>query len=194
MGGLTRHLHSAQHHSGPFYGALDPPLLTQESNNSDVICYLANELDQVGFPIAFKSLCVALASLGSVNLYYLQDADYAAYHKLYDFIEHAWDRLHPHQISPAPFPIDIPPTPSSHSSSPFVPTEDIIPNPLPSCDVDQDMIDADTSSSLEDSHKWMPTPCTLEKGKICHYVVGPTQLQMCLIKAHSTDRLSHACG
>jgi len=74
----------------PYY-----PPLTQESKDTDVIHCLADKLDQVTFPITFKSLCVALASLGTTNYHYLQDADYAAHHKLYNFMECAWDQLHP---------------------------------------------------------------------------------------------------
>jgi len=79
----------------PFTEPLLPPPLTQESKDTDVIHCLADKLDQVTFPITFKSLCVALASLGTTNYHYLQDADYAAHHKLYNFMECAWDQLHP---------------------------------------------------------------------------------------------------
>jgi len=125
---------------------LPPPPLTPESINNDVILRLAIELHQVPFPTAFKSLCMTLASLGTANYHYLQDADYAAHHGIYDFMECAWDQLHPTQISLASYPIDIPPTPPSHSGSPFV-------------DDDQDMVDSN-------SHKWMPTPHPMEKGKM----------------------------
>ena len=150
----------------PFVEPLLPPPLTQESEDIDVVHCLANELDQVPFPTTFKSLCVALAALGTANNHYLQDADYHNYYQLYDFLTCTWDQLHPTQISPAPFLVDIPPTPSSHSGSPFVPLVDYPPPPLPSCDVNQDMIDANYGSSSEDSHKQTPTPCPLEKGKM----------------------------
>jgi len=131
----------------PFMDPLIPPSpsLSCESNNSDVVRCLAAELDQVTFPTAFKSLYVALASLGTANYHYLQDANYAAHHGIYNYMERAWDQLHPTQISLAPFPVDIPPTPSSHAGS--------------LVDLDQDMDD--------ESHKHMPTPRPLEKGKMC---------------------------
>jgi len=150
----------------PFTEPLIPPPLTQESDDTDIIHHLAAELNQVTFPITFKSLCVTLASLGTANYHYLQDTDYAAHHGIYDLMECTWDQLHPYWISLAPFPVDIPPTPSSHSGSPFVPSENIIPHPLPSCDVNLNMIDADCDSSSEDSHEQMPMPCPLEKGKM----------------------------
>ena len=99
----------------PFVEPLPPPPLTQDSEDIDVICHLADELDQVFFPTTFKSLCAALAALGTANYHYLQD------------------QLHPTEISPAPFPVNIPPTPSSHSGSLFVPFEDIPPPPLLWC-------------------------------------------------------------
>jgi len=56
----------------PFVDPLIPPSssLTSESDDSDVVRCLATELDQVTFPTAFKSLCVALASLGTANYHY----------------------------------------------------------------------------------------------------------------------------
>jgi len=130
----------------PFVDPLIPPSppLSSESNDSDVVRRLADELDQVSFPTAFKSLCVALASLGTANYHYLQDADYTAHHGIYDYMERAWDQLHPTRILPAPFPVDIPSTPSSHSGS--------------LVDLDQDMVD--------DSHERTPMPRPLEKGKM----------------------------
>ena len=130
----------------PFLDPLIPPPLSPESEDIDVVRRLGAELTQVSFPTAFKSLCMTLASLSTANYHYLQDADYAAHHELYDFMECAWDQLHPTRISPAPYPVHIPPTPPSYSGSPFV-------------DDDQDMADSD-------SHQRTPTPHPLEKGKM----------------------------
>ena len=112
----------------PFVDPLIPPSppLSSESEDSDVVRRLATELDQVTFPIAFKSLCVTLASLGTANYHYLQDTDYATHHGIYDYMERAWDQLHPTWISPAPFPVDIPSTPSSHSGSLVDPNQDMV--------------------------------------------------------------------
>jgi len=145
----------------PFTDPLIPPfpspapiplnISAEGIDNSDVSLLLAS-ISELPFPTAFKML---LAS--SMALWAASAPDVATVRSLgldtaingfLSFI----GPTPPTAISPAPFPVDIPPTPSL-SASPLA---------LPPPSGDDDTLMADTSSS----HLRTPTPHPLEKGKM----------------------------
>ena len=118
---------------------------------------------------ALRVLLPALATVAEYHRRWIMDPGFHTEHKLDYLFEATWEYLHPRRVSPAPYPVDIPPTPPSFAGDPDVPLVDSFSLPLTSAEIfGQPMaVDAaDNGSSSEESHNRTPTPRPLEKGKM----------------------------
>ena len=119
---------------------------------------------------ALHVLLPALATVAEYHCCWIMDLGFRTEHKLDYLFEVTWEYLHPRQVSLAPYPVDIPPTPPSFTGNPDVPLVDSSSLPLTSAEIFGHLMainTTDNGSSLEESHDQMPTPHPLEKGKMC---------------------------
>ena len=156
-----------------FVNPLVPP--PSPPNDEDAFANLSNlicpALLQAPLLTALRVLLPALASVAELHCPYIMSPNFCTKHKLDYLFEAMWEYLHPTQVSLAPYPVNIPPTPPSFYGNPNVPLVDSSLTPLTSSEIfNHPMADAtDNSSSSEKSCKQVPTPCPLEKGKMCCY-------------------------
>ena len=118
---------------------------------------------------ALRVLLPALATVAEYHRRWIMDPGFRAEHKLDYLFEATWEYLHPRQVSPAPYPVDIPSTPPSFADDPDVPLVDSSSLPLTSAEIfghPMAVDAADNGSSLEESRDQTPTPRPLEKGKM----------------------------
>ena len=161
-----------------FTDTLVPPLSSPEPKGnpdeafgdlSDLIC---PALLQAPLLTALRVLLPALASMAKLHGHWIMDPCFYAKHKLDYLFKVTWEYLQPHQVSLAPYPVDIPPTPPSYIGNPDIPLVDSSSLPLTSAEIFSHLmaVDAtDNSSPSGESCNQMPTPRPLEKGKMHTY-------------------------
>jgi len=134
-------------------------------DNTDVSLLLAS-ISELPFPTAFKTLLVSSMALWAASAPDVATVRSLGLDTAIDSFLSFIGPTPPTAISPAPFPVGIPPTPY-FSASP-------LPPPPPS---DKDALMADSASS----HLHTPTPCPLEKGKM--HALEPSKVPVVLAPA-----------
>jgi len=147
-----------EEHGATSYHPPIPPLIKADGINKGNVNMLLGSLTDLPFPTTFKSLLGSAMALWAVLA---PDATTIGQHGLDTAIDGFMDFISPSHppptaVSPAPLPMEIPPTP--YFSDPM------LPSPLPH-DEDAIMASGD-SSDMPSSCIHTPTPHPLEKGKM----------------------------